>query len=131
MGPSAMTDLIRIFLCEDVLEMRVLVRHGLQEEAGFEIVGEADNGADGVAGVAALRPDVILLDLSMPDMDGMEAIPQIVERSPATRIVVFSGFSAGRMREAALAMGAHEYIEKGEPLSSLRDTIRTVIRDDR
>ena len=63
----------------------------------------------------------------MPGMDGLEAIPLLREASPATSIVVFSGFAAERMREPALSLGAARYLEKGDPLESVRATVREVV----
>ena len=117
---------ISIFLCDDVPELRALVRFGLEEDTDLHVIGEAGSAREGIEAVRALRPDVMLLDLSMPGMDGLEAIPELREASPATAIVVFSGFSAERMRDAALALGAVRYVEKGEPLDHVRTTIREV-----
>src|SRR4051812_50094816 len=86
---------IRVFLVDDVTELRMLVRIALEEDADFEVVGEAANGRDGVEGGAEAQPDVVLLDLSMPDMDGLEAIPLMRKRAPKARIVVLSATSAG------------------------------------
>lgn len=121
-----MSSRISIFLCDDVPELRVLLRYGLEEDDDLTVVGEAGTAQEGVAGVGRQRPDVVLLDLSLPGMDGLEAIPLIREASPGTAIVVFSGFAAERMREPALALGATEYLEKGEPLERLRETVRRV-----
>jgi CheY-like chemotaxis protein len=106
--------------------MRALVRFALEEAPDMEVVGEAANGAEALRGVAELRPDVVLLDLSMPDLDGLEVIPQVVRSAPETGIVVFSGFEAARMRGPAIALGAHRYVEKGRPLDELRQAIREV-----
>src|SRR4051794_40855241 len=110
---------IRVFLCDDVREFRVLLRYGLEEDPEIEIVGEAGDGRAGVDGVAETRPDVVLLDLSMPVIDGLEAIPLIRERSPKTCIVVLSGFSEDRMKRAVLDAGASAYVEKGVPLEDI------------
>lgn len=117
---------ISIYLCDDVPELRALLRYGLEEDPGLRVVGEAGNAQAGIDGVAAERPDVLLLDLSMPGMDGLEAIPRMREVSPETAIVVFSGFAADRMRQPALDLGAVAYLEKGEPLERVRATVRSV-----
>ena len=62
----------------------------------------------------------------MPDLDGLEVIPFVLERAPETGIVIFSGFEAARMRGPATALGAHRYVEKGRPLEELRAAIREV-----
>jgi DNA-binding NarL/FixJ family response regulator len=115
---------ISVFLCDDVQAFRALMRYTLEEDGDIRIVGEAADGAAGVDGVAALQPDVVLLDLAMPARDGLEAIPQMLERAPATRIVALSGFGAERMAEPALAQGAHAYLEKGEDAGVIREAIR-------
>jgi DNA-binding NarL/FixJ family response regulator len=117
---------ITVLLCDDVAAFRALIRHSLDDETGIEVIGEAGDGNDGVAQVSTLRPDVVLLDLSMPDCDGLEAIPLILAASPETSIVALSGFTADRMRAPVLAGGAHAYLEKGVPLTEIVSTIRSV-----
>ena len=118
-----MSAVIRIFLCDDVPELRTLLRYGLEEGDGIEVVGEAGTAEEAIAGVARLAPDVLLLDLSMPGMDGLEALPLLREASPQTAVIVFSGFAADRMMEPAMALGAARYLEKGEPLDVVRRTV--------
>jgi hypothetical protein len=120
----AMVSDISIYLCDDVPELRALLRYGLEEDPTMRVVGEAGDALKGIDGVGELHPDVLLLDLSMPGMDGLEAIPRMREVSPDTAIVVFSGFGAERMREPALALGAVAYVEKGAPLETVREAIR-------
>jgi DNA-binding NarL/FixJ family response regulator len=110
---------LHVFLCDDAPELRRLVRLGLEGDPSLVVVGEADDGPSGVAGIAELQPDVVFLDLSMPGMDGLEAIPHIRRASPRTAIVVFSGFAAERMARVALRQGAHGYVEKGAPMQEL------------
>ena len=119
-----MSPAISIFLCDDVPELRALLRYGLEEDTELKVVGEAGTAQEGIDGVASLQPDVLLLDLSMPGMDGLEAIPHIREVAPETAILVFSGFAAERMAKPALELGAHGYIEKGEPLEAVRRQVR-------
>jgi DNA-binding NarL/FixJ family response regulator len=117
---------LRIFVADDVPDMRALVRFALEDAPDMVVVGEAGNGAEAVEGVGRTRPDVVLLDLSMPDLDGLEVIPVVLQRSPETGIVVFSGFEAARMRGPTTELGAHRYVEKGRPLDELRAAIREV-----
>ena len=121
-----MSPKIRIFLCDDVPELRTLLRYALEEDRRFEIAGEAGTAAQGIAEVRRLQPDVVLLDLSMPGMDGLEAIPHMREAAPRAAIIVFSGFAAERLRDTALALGAVGYIEKGEPLDRLCATVHAL-----
>ncbi|MFL5835517.1 MAG: response regulator transcription factor [Solirubrobacteraceae bacterium] len=117
---------IKVFVADDVPDMRALVRFALEGSPDMVVVGEAGTGAEAVAGVGETRPDVVLLDLSMPDLDGLEVIPVVREQSPETGIVVFSGFEAARMRGPTLERGAHRYVEKGRPLEELRSAVREV-----
>jgi DNA-binding NarL/FixJ family response regulator len=114
---------IRVALCDDVAELRELFREVL-EDADVEVVGEAEDGAGCIELVARHQPDVLLLDLEMPVMDGIEALPQLIERAPDTAIVVLSGFSAGEMAQKALELGAHSYLEKGAKLTAMLDAVR-------
>src|SRR4051794_31360942 len=94
---SSVNSPIRIFLCDDAREFRELIRLGLDADGGFDIVGEAGDGVAGVAGVSATQPDVVLLDLAMPELDGLEALTLIREQAPGAKVVVLSGFAAARM----------------------------------
>jgi CheY-like chemotaxis protein len=117
---------LRVFVADDVSDMRALVRFALEDTPDMIVVGEAGNGADAVARIGQTNPDVVLLDLSMPDLDGLEVIPVVLRESPDTGIVVFSGFEAARMRGPTAELGAHRYVEKGRPLEELRAAIREV-----
>jgi DNA-binding NarL/FixJ family response regulator len=117
---------IRLLLCDDVPELRELLRDVFENDLGMRIVGEAENGRDCVALAADLQPDVVLLDLSMPEMDGLEVIPRLSESAPEAGIVVFSGFVAGRMGELAISLGADRYVEKGTPLDMLATAVQEV-----
>ena len=105
-------DRLRVVIADDVSAMRALLRRLLEDTATFEIVGEASDGEEAVEMAGAFHPDLLLLDLSMPLMDGLSAIPDIRRSSPSTRIVVLSAMDPGRVREQALASGADAFIEK-------------------
>jgi DNA-binding NarL/FixJ family response regulator len=115
---------IRVLLCDDAAGFRTLMRYTLAEDPAFVVVGEAADGHTGVAAVAALRPDVVLLDLSMPGLPGLDAIAEMRARAPHSRIVALSGFSADDMADSALERGAHAYIEKGADMATIRETVR-------
>jgi len=117
---------IRVFLVDDVRELRVLTKLELEEDARIEVVGEAPNGREGVAGVVETQPDIVLLDLSMPTMDGLEAIPLMREKAPDARLVVFSGHQAGRVSLEALNQGASRYINKASDFETIRSVVREV-----
>lgn len=118
------TTPIRVLLCDDVEAFRALLRYSLEDQDGIHVVGEAADGNEGIRQTADLRPDVVLLDLSMPNCDGLEAIPVMRKRSPNTRIVALSGFTAERMAEPVMAQGAQAYVEKGAELTEIVAAIR-------
>jgi CheY-like chemotaxis protein len=117
---------IRVFLVDDVHELRVLTRLELEEDPRIEVVGEASDGREGVEGVAQAQPDVVLLDLSMPNMDGLEAIPLMREHAPNARLVVLSGHQAGRVSLEALNQGASRYVDKASDFETIRAAVREV-----
>lgn len=122
-----MVDRYRAMLVDDVPELRRLLRHVLEWSDRFEVVGEADNGRIAVQLAGELTPDLVLLDISMPVMDGMEALPRIVETSPQTKVVMLSGFEAERLGQAAMEMGAAGYIEKGTAPAQLMSKLLTIL----
>jgi DNA-binding NarL/FixJ family response regulator len=118
---------ISVYLVDDVPELRELIKFGIEEDPGFEVVGEAGDGRSALEGIAERQPAAVLLDLSMPDMDGMQAIPEIRRGDPDVAIIVLSGFSADRLSGAAIDRGADGYVEKGTPMQELRETTRTAV----
>ena len=122
-----MADRIRVLLCDDVAMLRELLRYELEEDDGVVVVGEADNGLDGVRLVEELKPDIVVLDLAMPGIDGLEALTLMREASPAPRVIVHSGFDASTMRERVLALGADAYLEKGGNLGEISAAVRSVM----
>ena len=120
---------VRVLLADDAPDIRMLLRFALGCESGLEVVGEAANGREAVDLAASLQPDVVVLDLSMPVMDGLQAIPELLRVCPALRIVVLSGFDEGRMRQVALDLGAHAYLEKGSATAELVGTLSGLFPD--
>jgi hypothetical protein len=110
---------IRILLVDDADEMRGLVAMALALTGDFLVVGQAANGREAVELTARELPDLVLLDLSMPEMDGLEALPLIRAAAPETVVVVFSAFDELRLGDEARALGAAAYVEKGTPLGEL------------
>ena len=90
---------ITVYLCDDVAELRALLRVVVEQD-GMRVVGEAGDARTMLAEVAELDPDVVVLDLSLPGMDGLEAIPLLHERAPRAHVVVFSGYGADQMASA-------------------------------
>jgi DNA-binding NarL/FixJ family response regulator len=110
-----MGDNITVMLVDDSVPVRAALRDALSDHGGFEVVGEAGDGAAALELLSQLQPDVIVLDLAMPGLDGLETLPRIKDVSPATKICVLS--LAGRSMQAeAMERGAHLYFSKAEPL---------------
>jgi DNA-binding NarL/FixJ family response regulator len=122
-GYVAAADPIRVLLCDDAEGFRALMRSSLAEDPAIEIVGEAADGVAGVEATAELQPDVVLLDMSMPRMGGLQAIPKMRRRAPSTSIIGLSSLSASRMAAPSIEIGAHSYLEKGTALDEIRAAI--------
>ena len=106
-----MTARPTVLLCDDSRALRMLAAGQLQE-AGFEVVGEAGNGLEAVRQYQALRPDLVLLDLVMPECDGKKALARILELDPQARVVILSSLGAQSDIEAGLRIGARSYLQK-------------------
>jgi len=115
---------VRLFVCDDAEDFRILLRYAAEDDGGLEIAGEAADGEAGIAGVAQARPDVVLVDLSMPRMGGLEAIPQMRRAAPGARIVAMSGFPREHMEARALEAGADAYLQKGADLDGILGAVR-------
>jgi signal transduction histidine kinase/ActR/RegA family two-component response regulator len=126
---AAKTPLPRVVVIDDTADLRDLLKIALTR-GGFEVVGEAGDGQQGIDMVRLHQPDVVLLDLAMPVMDGIEALPQI-RRLTKGKIVVLSGFGAQHMSERAVRAGADGYVQKGAPLNTILDYVREVCDGDR
>lgn len=113
-----------VVICDDTSGIRLLLREMLGSVPAVRVVGEAGNGRDAVELAGKHAPDVMVLDISMPVMDGIEAIPLIHEASPHTSIVVLSGFSSQQVKDRALAAGAAEYVEKGLDPAAIIDAVK-------
>lgn len=103
----------RVVIADDVEDLRDLLKRALERDGRFSVVGMAGNGREAVVQAAQQRPDLTLLDLSMPEMDGLEALPLIRSSVPECTVVVLSGFDAERMESAVLDRGAAGYLVKG------------------
>ena len=101
-----------VLIVEDDDSLRWMTKRLVERECGFHVVGEAVNGAHGVELAAKLLPDVVLLDLGMPVMDGFTALPLIKSAAPTTRVIVYSGRAPEEAQERSLALGAVSYVEK-------------------
>lgn len=127
--PKAPAKPWSVVIVDDTEDLRFILRRLLSTNGKFHIAGEAENGRQAIEVARATQPDLLLLDLLMPVMDGWEALPRIREVSPRTRIVVVSGQDRTLMEPKALQMGAFAYIEKGVSTAEiLRGLLRVMER---
>ncbi|MEA2169176.1 MAG: hypothetical protein QOF76_2476, partial [Solirubrobacteraceae bacterium] len=124
MSPAVQQRVLRVFLCDDTPELRRLVRRAIDAEDDLDVVGEADDPVDGLPLIESLQPEVVLLDLSMPRMDGLEALGHLARIVPDTAIVVFSGLRGDALASKAHALGADAFVEKSAPLPDLIEAVR-------
>ena len=103
----------RTLLADDVFDLRFMVKLALERSGRFLVVAEAENGDEAIRMAEQHQPDLVLLDVSMPVKDGLEALPDIRIVSPRAKVVMLSGFEASRLAATALTAGAAAYLEKG------------------
>lgn len=114
-------------MIDDEPGVRVLLSNVLPM-LGFDIVGEAEGGQQGVNLAAARRPDVIVLDMQMPQPDGLATIKLLKAEVPDSRIVLFSSDDGHDLPKRALEAGADAYLDKLTPVAELAETIREVAK---
>lgn len=125
--PVAPARVFRVVLVDDTPDLRDLLSLVLDRSPDFRVVGEAGDGRAGLAVVEREQPDVVLLDLAMPVMSGLEALPRMRAALPEARIVVLSGFGADLVGGRTLADGADAYVEKATPAPQILERLRDVL----
>ncbi len=125
-----MSQAIRVLIVDDHTIVRKGIRALLAEIEGMEVVGEADNGQEAVAQAETLHPDVILMDLAMPKMDGIEATRQIKASQPESRILVMTSFAADDKVFPAIKAGALGYLLKESAPEDLVQAIHQIHRGE-
>jgi len=114
-------------LGDDSIPIRKALKNLLEFQDGWTVVGEADNGKDAIEKVQKLKPDVVILDVSMPVMDGLQAAKHLRETSPDTFLVMFSNYADTQLKHVALSAGVDAVVPKSEPvvlLNRLHELLR-------
>ena len=117
---NAGTMPLSVVVVDDDPDVRLMLRIGLQAGGEFDVVGEAADGSEAVELLEMLRPDCAVLDLHMPGVGGLEALPSLRARSPRTRIVVYSAHVTLITAKTAMTLGAHAVVEKTAGLEHLK-----------
>lgn len=114
----------RVLVVDDAANLRELLTVLLEVEDDFEVVAAVGDGVQALAKADELEPDIVLLDIAMPVMDGFAALPELRRRLPDASIVIFSAYEQREQAERALKYGADIYIEKGTSVVNLVSQIR-------
>jgi DNA-binding NarL/FixJ family response regulator len=117
---------LRILLADDHALIRRGARGVLQSHRGWMVVGEAANGTEAVEKAKQLKPDVAIVDISMPELDGVQVTRQIREAVPNTKVLVLTMHESGQMVQNALDAGAHGYVLKSDLTESLVQAVKDV-----
>jgi two-component system NarL family response regulator len=117
----------RVLIVDDVPQVRRELRTLLPLLDDIDIVGEAENGQSAIELAAARQPDVILMDVEMPIVDGITATQSIKQASPATRIIILSIHNDAATRAQARLAGADDFVDKGAPLAALLQAIQSIV----
>lgn len=121
-----MSNRIRVLLVDDHSLVRKGFRRMLEDEAEFEVVGESPNGLDAISKAQELSPDVIVMDMAMPELDGVQACQEIHRRQPEIKIMILSMFADDSYVRNAFAAGASGYMLKDAMENDLPRSIRLI-----
>jgi DNA-binding NarL/FixJ family response regulator len=117
----------RVLVVDDTSRMRTELI-ALLEDAGFHVIGEASHGAEGVMLARELRPDVVVMDVRMPILNGIAATEYISRELPATRVIVFSAFEDRELETTARAAGACDFLVKGATPGAIAAAVKDAAR---
>jgi DNA-binding NarL/FixJ family response regulator len=120
---------IRVLIVDDHRLFADALKAILSVESRLEVAGTADSGEDAVRQTAALRPDVVLMDISMPGVNGLEATRRILAEQPGTRVLMLTGSDARQDVDAARSAGAAGYVTKDRIAAELIDAVLDVGRE--
>ncbi len=114
-------------ITDDAIFMRTLLRKIIEQAEEYEVVGEASNGREAIEAARKYKPDILTLDITMPEMDGIQAIPEILRLSPNTRIIMVSAMGQQSMVIEAIKQGAKDFVVKPFEKSRVFQSVRNVL----
>jgi DNA-binding NarL/FixJ family response regulator len=130
--PSASDGGLEVLVVDDSPDIRELISIVISgPSVGWRVVGVAEDGEQAVAEARRTQPHLVLLDIAMPVMDGIQALPLIIDAAPRAVVVMLSGYGAATAGDAAMAAGAHGYLEKEDLVHSLVPRLQAIIADSR
>ncbi|HEY8485044.1 MAG TPA: response regulator [Longimicrobiales bacterium] len=115
-----------VLICDDAIFMRSMLADVLKQ-AGFEVAGEAETGAEAVQRYRELRPDLVTMDIVMPDMDGIEAVRQIIKEFPDAKILMCSAMGQQALVVEAIQAGARDFVVKPFQPSRVLEAVQRVL----
>jgi len=125
-----LVEQIQIVVVDDHPVLRDGLSAVLSTQPDFRVIGEAENGVEAVEIIVELQPDVVMLDLEMPEMDGVETLKRLREHNPDIRVIVFTAFDTDERILAAVQAGAQGYLLKGAPRDQIFEAVRVVHSGD-
>ena len=115
-----------ILICDDAAFMRMMIKDILTKN-GYTVVGEAENGAKAVEKYAELKPDLVLMDITMPEMDGIQALKKIKEADPSAAVIMCSAMGQQAMVIESIQSGAKDFIVKPFQADRVLEAVRKVV----
>ena len=115
-----------ILICDDAAFMRMMIKDILNKN-GYTVVGEAENGAKAVEKYAELKPDLVLMDITMPEMDGIQALKKIKEADPSATVIMCSAMGQQAMVIESIQSGAKDFIVKPFQADRVLEAVRKVV----
>ncbi len=118
---------LKFVVVDDAIFMRTLLKRMIEEVDGYRVVGEGFNGYEAIEQAKINRPDVMTLDITMPEMDGIKAVKEILKVSPGTKIIMVSAMGQQSMVIEAIKLGAKDFVVKPFEKSRVQQAIKNVI----
>lgn len=118
---------LKFVVVDDAIFMRTLLKKMIEEEENYQVVGEGANGFEAVDQAKINQPDIMTLDITMPDMDGIKAVKEVLKVSPQTKIIMVSAMGQQSMVIEAIKLGARDFVVKPFEKSRVMQAIKNVI----